>query len=255
MDVWEKSFFEQSIKESSIQPIEHSNQREAAYVVSAKIEQQRFQLGIFVQMLSSWVRQYGTLAMGDILQYLTVADAAAITGNEALVYKTFVLRNKNVGGKSKSRKLKFEGGLQTTDITDQMLEDMSFDTLVQGGGHKSNTELYRINPDIFRQNKYRIVVSPDVMNPLSEDAERQYGLEDYDRIIASPFGNQEEALKELILGKNPLTKKNVDKFIQKPQPQMAPGQPGQMPSVQGAGTQMPTGFNLQQAVQGSPGAL
>ncbi len=274
---------EKSLDESSISAINAGGQRQTAYSMAILQQQQQLQLGTFMQMIGSWVKQYGSLAMGDILQYLTIGDAADITGDTPLVYKTFNRRNKTEGGKTKTRRIKFDPSLPLGKVTDEEHLKLSQQVLKEGGGLHSDTELWKVNPEIFRDLKYNVVVSPDVINPLSEDAERQYGLEDYDRIIQSPFGNQEEALRELILGRNPITKKNVDKFVQQPQQgpgaQPVPGAPtgpngsptgaGATGSAPGSGTvpsqianhvppiQSPVGaganFNLQNAVQGSPG--
>ncbi len=60
-----------------------------------------------------------------------------------------------------------------------------------------------------------MTVDADVMNPRSEELERAYDLEQYDRMIANPIADQEEAFR-LLLTTNPKTKKDPDKFIATP---------------------------------------
>jgi hypothetical protein len=59
-------------------------------------------------------------------------------------------------------------------------------------------------------------------------------LETYDRAVASPVANQEEIYKDLLMGSNPKTERNPEKYVTKPQPAPSPdagatpanGQPG-----------------------------
>jgi hypothetical protein len=64
-----------------------------------------------------------------------------------------------------------------------------------------------------------VTVSPDVLNPRSDDLERAYAVETFDRMIVSPVADQEEALR-LLLAYTPNTKRDPDKYIAKPQPMM-----------------------------------
>jgi hypothetical protein len=82
------------------------------------------------------------------------------------------------------------------------------------------------------------MVTPDVMNPKSEDLERAYGLEVYDRMIASQSANQEEAFR-MMLGLYDNTKRDPDKFIAKQQ--TMPNLPGLPPALNQPMGQMPMG--------------
>ncbi len=75
-----------------------------------------------------------------------------------------------------------------------------------------------------------VTISPDVMNPMSEELERAFKLEEYDRAIANPILDQEEVTKVFLLGAYPASKKDPQKFMSKnPQQgqQMPPQQSGQ----------------------------
>jgi hypothetical protein len=92
----------------------------------------------------------------------------------------------------------------------------SYDVLKEQGGIDSKTELYIANPKLVRELNYHFTASPDVLNPKSEDLERAYNLEAYDRMILNPIANQEEAYR-LLLSSYDTTKRNPDKFIMKPE--------------------------------------
>ena len=81
-------------------------------------------------------------------------------------------------------------------------------------------------PALFRKLKYEEAISADVLNPMSEDLERQFGLAQWDRMVQQvPTGMYDlEETGKLLLDIFPRTKKNPDKFLGKGQ-QPQPGQP------------------------------
>ena len=76
---------------------------------------------------------------------------------------------------------------------------LSYDILDSQGGVDSNMELYKVNPQKFRDLKYMLTIDADVLNPQSEDLERAFDLETYDRLIMNPRADQEEALRLLLM--------------------------------------------------------
>lgn len=211
---------EDSLNQSSTAPVTPENLNDAtAYAISVKEQERNTELGLFIQMIGSFVKQYGRLRLGDILQYLTIGQVDTIVDNPELVYKTFLMHNKGEQG-NKTRKIVFDKTLPNAvpaDQYDKQVEKLSFDTLDKQGGHESDVELYRANPELYRDLTYMLVVSPDVMNPLSENVERAYNLELYDRLIQNQRADQEQAL-ELLLQSTPTTKKNPKKYIAKENP-------------------------------------
>lgn len=165
-------------------------------------------LGLFVQMIAQQVKEFGRLRVGDILQFLTIADASQITDAE-LVYKTFLLNNKT---SDETKKIKFDASLPEEADEDVKLAE-SFKTLKMEGGLDSKTKLSRVNPELFRKLKFICGINPDVMNPMSEELERQFGLDIYDRAIQNPIVDQEEVTKDFLFDLFPKSKKNPSKYI------------------------------------------
>lgn len=224
---------EESVNQSSeIPPVNATQPNVTAYQV-AQAEQQRNELlGLFIQMIAQFVRQYGELRLGDILQHLTVADADKITDEPGLVYKSFLVNAKEQG--KKHRKIKFDQGMM--DAKDALKE--SYKTLEEQGGAESDVELYRVNPEAFRDLKYRVVVTPDVLAPRSEEVERMYRLEAYDRAIQNPTLDPQEVTKDFLLDAYAFSARDPEKYLAKGQgvpgmgqmpglPQMNQGQQGQ----------------------------
>ena len=231
---------DESLNESSQEPIQQGQSAagsQTAYEISRLEQNANTVLGLFIKMISDYVKQYGRLRLGDILQYLTIGDVDKITDNPKLVYKTFLMRNKQSGGSTKTRKIKLIQDLPESDDEETNLNE-SFNTLKEEGGEESKTELYKVNPEKFRDLKFMVAINPDVMNPRSEELENAYRLEAYDRAIQNPIIDQEEATRALLLGANPITKKDPDKFMMKKDAltqatQMAQGMqnPQQMPAA------------------------
>ncbi len=218
---------EESVTESSATQQFGMGQRQTAYAISKMEQEQATLLGLFVQMRGFFIKDFGKLLIGDILQYLTIADVTDITDDPELVYKTFLLHNKQSDGKSKTRKIMFDSSLPDTMPKDKKAQekhklDQSHKVLEEQGGHDSDQEIYKVHPKIFRELKYSCVVTNDVLKPMSEDLSRTYSLELYDRLVQNPEADPEEVLK-LILNSYPETKKDVNKFIKKEAPQPPQG--------------------------------
>lgn len=219
---------EKSINESSQEPIQQGQQNpgtQTAYEISRMEQNAATVLGLFIKMISKHVKDFGRLRLGDILQYLTIAEVSEINDNTEMVYKTFLLPDRQSNGQSKTHKIVFDNSLpEGKQIGQDQADALSRDTLAQQGGLESKTQLYRVNPDLFRNLTYMITVSPDVLNPRSEDLERAYDLETYDKMILNPLADQEETYR-LLLSSNPKTRRNPDKYISKQA--QAGGQTGQ----------------------------
>ncbi len=236
---------DQSLQDSASNPQDATADQPTgttAYEISRIEQNAATVLGLFIKMISQYVKQYGSLRMGDILQYLTIVDVDKITDKPDLVYKTFLLHDKQTNGKANSRKIQFTDKMPTEPMTAGEHLQASYDVLKEQGGINSKTELYKVNPELFRNLQYMLTVDADVINPRSEDLERAYDLETYDRLIMNPMADQEEALK-LLLMTNPKTKKDPDKFVSQQNPNdpmamataMAQGKPtGGKPPLQNA---------------------
>ena len=81
---------------------------ETAYEISRLEQNAKIMLGLFAKMISFMVKDLGTLRVGDILQFMTVADVAEITGDEApLKYPSFLIPEKIDQGKTVNLKIMF----------------------------------------------------------------------------------------------------------------------------------------------------
>jgi hypothetical protein len=185
---------------------------QTAYEISRQEQNAQTVIGLFIKMIGDHVKQYGELRISDIIQYLTIPEVDMIVDNGELTYKAFLMSDKQSNGATKSRKIQFTDGLPEKVTEDEEL-DMSYDILDEQGGHESKVEILKVNPKLFRELKYKCSISPDVLNPKSEDLERAMNLELYDRAIMNPILDQEEVARDFLLGSNDRAKRDPDKYI------------------------------------------
>ncbi len=224
---------EQSIDQTSEAPLFPAGaKRETGYEISKREQEASTLLGLYLLMKGFSVVAFGKLRLGDILQYLTIGDVSDITDDVELVYKTFLRHEVRSGGQQHTRRIEFNKTLPTDPQTEKELLSLSYDNLILQGGPDSDVELYRVNPSLFRDLRYQVMITSDSLKPMTEDMEKAYRLEAYDRLIANPMADQEAALRDFLLGAYPHVVKNPDKYIS----QQKPGQM-QPPAVGQGGTQ------------------
>ena len=225
---------EQSINESSQEPLQQGLDTKGsttAYEISRIEQNANTVLGLFLQMIAKHVRDFGKLRLGDIIQYLTLPEVVDITGDPEMTYKTFFLKAPAKGA-GKNRKIEFKTGMPEQMTMDEYM-DASFD--VKYEEEEKDMEIAKVNPEFFRQLQYLCTVSPDVMNPKSEQLERSYALEDFDRMVLHPEIFDPEETGQLLLTNNPLTQKNPDKYKAKAPPTPLMPLPGEEPGMPAAG--------------------
>lgn len=246
---------ETSISESSADPVQQGQSPEGppstAYEISRIEQNAATVLGFSMQFRLQNSIDYGKLVVSDILQYLTLADAAKITTDGGLVYKTFIANDPGQPGKK--NKVQFDANLPDT-MSDEEKDAMTWALLTQQskGSIKSalnpTTKLYKANPIKFRNFQYTFVIDADVQNPRSADLNHAYAKELFDDMALHPEMFDVKETGKLLLQNNPLTQRAPDDFLVKtppPSPIMPP-LPGQMP---GQPPQQSQGQQPVQAVQ------
>lgn len=217
---------ESSLHESSQDPIQQGQAQGktmTAYEISRIEQNSATVLGLSMKFFTfAHVIPYGKLLLNDILQYMTMPQAEKITGEGGLLYRTFYA---NEPGKSgKKNKIQFDANLPE-EMSEEEKDAISWMLLKEQGGIKSNTTLWKVNPVLFREHKYKFAVDADVLNPRSAELERAFDLETYDRALGSPVADQEKIFKDLLMASNPKTARNPGDYVMKQEP--APQVPGE----------------------------
>ena len=210
---------EASVSESSQGAVQQGQETpgtpSTAYEISRIEQNAATVLGLSMKFIAQHAINYGKLLMSDVLQYMTVADVSKITGDGGLTYKTFYAKEPGAAGKQ--NKISFDSSMPDT-MTEEEKMDMSFKLLEAQGGISSNTTLWKVNPVLFREFKYKFTIDSDVLNPRSADLIRAFDLETYDRAIASSVADQEKIFTDLLMATNPKTARDPKSYVKKEEP-------------------------------------
>jgi hypothetical protein len=227
---------ERSISESSENPTVQGTQTPAgttAFEISRMEQNAATVLGLFIKMISQYVRQYGRLRLGDIIQYLTIVDADKITDDAELVYKSFIVKGSN---KYSHKKIEFTNYVPEKPIDGKTHLKHSYDILKQQ--KETNMEIHKVNPTLFRELAFTLVITPDVLRPKSDDLERAQKLELFDRAIQmGPALDQEKVAKDFLLGAYKDIKDPEEYIAKQPQGGGQMGTQGTMPQPNPMGSQ------------------
>lgn len=210
-----------------------------AYQTSRIEEEIKVKLGLFGRFLASLVDQFGNLRLPTIVTYITMPQVAEISNpNTALEYATITVKKKDKSQMDKIIQIDEDVPYQPEDVTQEETEEindkvmkMSLDLLVEG--KEEGKEIIKVNPKAIRNLKYQCRISPDTLFRKSEDAQRAFALEFYDRAMLHPQSKKDSLLSLLVEQYEP---GQEDKYIEKA---MAMPQQGLPQGGQQGGTIMP----------------
>lgn len=170
-------------------------------------------LGLFGKMIGFMVEDFGRLIIGDILQHMTVAQVDEIT-NETK-YRKFLLADRIVGGRKVTKQLQFDQSLlNTPEMNDEEMMTQSYDLLSQEGGLDADKKIYKINPKLFRDYKYKCRVNADELIPKTKEIEKALKLEAFDRLIPlAGIVDQKAVTRDFLLDQ--FVPGNGDKYVLK----------------------------------------
>ena len=176
-------------------------------------------LGLFGNMLKNSLTRLGGLMMDVILQHQTVADVEEISeGNLATKWKSFVIPNIDMGGKTVTKKINF---------TPSSVPQSPYQMLEQEGGVDSETRIYNVNPEKWHKLKFQIVMETDEHLPKNETAEKILKQNAGNAILGNPvalqFVDPEAIVKDFLV--EPLTRGNAEKYMRKAPVMMGPTAP------------------------------
>lgn len=203
-------------------------------------------LGLFGKMIGFLVEDIGNLMVSDIIQHMTVAQVSEITGD--MKYRSFILPEKIMGGKTVSKSIQFVNPADNQPpVNREEYMDKSFELLDTEGGPESDKRIFQVNPELFRERKYKIKVNVDELTPKSKALEKALSLEFYDRAIQNPLADQEAVFKDMISVYKP---GEADKFVAKQQPMPQAGAAG-LPVNAGGAPQKGVNTSMLSQITGS----
>jgi len=226
---------EGSLNESSadvLQSGQASGGDQTAYEISKLDQNARVMLGLFGKMIGFMVKDFGELRIGDIVQHLTVGEATdLLSTNGKMKFAKFILPEKTINGKTKTRRIEFDMGLPD-EVTDDELMNMSQEIDDEERDLDDDVQIYKVNPTLFRKLKFKLSIQPEAITPKSDALKKALSLEAYGLAIANPLVNVEAVTRDLLFGAFDTTKDDPERYMKKPE-EMQQGMPG-MPGAPGA---------------------
>ena len=155
----------------------------------------RVALGLFGKQVKFYVEDVGDLIIGLILQHMTIGEISELT--DGMKFRTFMLPNKNVGGKNVTKKIKFIDPAGVPEKYDSMAK--SFELMKEEGGLEQTKTIAEVNPELFRTLKYKARVTSDEFIPMSKSLEKALNLEAFDRLIQLQNIDQDAVTRDFLL--------------------------------------------------------
>jgi len=153
-----------------------------AFEIATVEENARIQLGLFGKALSRFVKNWGELRVGDIVQHLSVADATKISTGDALSYKTLLVEKKD---NKETTKIEFRSDLPEEPETEE--ENLIRELELLERSKRTGQKIFQVNPKLFRELKYKVRVASDVLFQPTGAIMRALNLEGYDRMVTNPL--------------------------------------------------------------------
>lgn len=192
---------EKSMIETSSDPFRSGSpqnlpDRMPAYSMAKLEENANTQLGLLMHNLMFCVTNVSTLLVSNILQYNTVPELSSGVDNDVILqYPSFVVEGEEEDGQEISKRLVFNSSFFAAGLTDK---DLSRKILQKEGLHETDSRIIMINPEPFRNLKYKAFAGTDTMQQRNSILDKALKLEAYDRLIQDPTIQQDpESMKNV----------------------------------------------------------
>lgn len=181
---------------------------------------------------------------GDLMKDIAINNVTApmvdelVGGAMKLKYRSFMLDNKNIGGKTVSKNIKFDQSLIGADMTDDEVKEGHLKLLEESDYPNNKTVLLRINPEKFARFKYYAKVDVEEMFAKNADYWQPVLLNLKTALAQDPFTDQEGLTRKLMYS---YFQSEGDSLVKKPGATM----PGEAPTMPGNGVLPQNGYGQQ----------
>lgn len=177
----------------------------------------RVQLGLFLRMISNIVEDFGDLMQDIIIHHMTVGQVEEITaGQSRMKFRTFLIPDQVEDGRKITKSIQFTNEFADEEMDEDRELKESFKLFKEEGALKATKKIYKVNPSLFSQMKFKTVMKSERLISRSEELERLLSLEAYDRMIVDPtISSSPESLRAVSRDflVEPLAKGESDKYL------------------------------------------
>lgn len=226
--------------------------QQTAYEISRIEEDIKVKLGLFGKFIAQFVKDFGILRIETILTTITMPEIGELASSEsALKYATIVHQGKD--GKKKKISFNLE---QTTDVSKEEELALSAELLMQekkeGGSVSDAPSIAILNPKMFKDFRYNVMINPAASLKNSPSAELGYAMSFYNIAAGNPVAEQTELFRFITEKFYP---GNSERFVKDEQKQQEEAQAQQQAPEGQAPQGQPAGLEgmLEQAEAPQPG--
>lgn len=196
MQITEQSMDEASISATAGGQLPDPNT--TATAVNAAQQNAETMLGGVGKTLAESISQYGLLMKNIVVHHLTAPVVDEIVGpNVRLKYRTLMLKDKIIDGKSVSKVIRFDDSFLGTQMTEDEMRDKSLELLTEVKYPNNKKHIYLINPELISRFRYLCRVDPQRMFP-ENDQYRQAMLSGfYAQFNMNPFIDLESLTRKV----------------------------------------------------------
>lgn len=242
----EKSMTEGTVNETISGQLPDASQK--AYSVAQAQANAKKLIGAVGKSLAESVVKYGDLMKDIVLNHITVPQVDQLTsGAMQLKYRSFLLPNKNLGGKVVDKRLKFDSSLIGLEMTDEEKDQRNLKLLEESGYPDNKESLRIINPEMFANFNYLTRCDAEEMFAKNADYWQPVLLNLKTALAQDPYTNQEGLTRKLMYA---YFQSEGDDLVTKPPAQPTMPVPGEGNPANPLG-QMVQGKQLSNVAQGA----
>jgi len=226
LEATKASIDEGSLSDTSTGQLPEASQK--AYSVAQAAQAAKKIITGVGKSLGESMAMYGDLMKDIAINNITAPQVEELVGGTMkLKYKSLMLDNKNVGGKTVSKQIRFDQSLIGAEMSPEEIEDANLELLKESGYPDNKTVLYRINPEKFAKFKYYCKVDVEEMFTKNAEYWQPVLLNLKTTLANDPYIDQEALTRKLMFA---YFRSEGDSLIKKPNATM----PGEVPQPGGA---------------------
>ena len=240
----EESINKGSLNETMSGQLPQASQK--AFTVAQAMANTRKLIGAVAKNLAQSIIQYGDLMKDIAINHVTIPQVEELTGGRMkLNYKSFLLENKEIGGKTLNKKIKFDESLIGKKMSKKKRNEKSLDLLSEIGYPDNKEHLYLVNPERFAKFKYLVKVDVEEMFAKNQEFMQPMLTNLYTLLANDPLVDREGLLRRLFRS---YFQSSGDELV-KETPLELPQETGKVPSTMLG--QMMQGKELSKAITGA----
>lgn len=237
----DKAMGDESIDSVSSGALPGGSTKGMAYVLATQQAAAKKIIGEVAKQLSMSLIAYGDLMKDIAINHITIPEVEELTGGKLrLKYKSFLMENKQVGGKTVHKHIMFDQSLIGAEMTDEEKEHEALAMLEESGWPDNKKAVIRINPEMFARFKYLSRIDTEEMFQKNNEYWQPILTNLVTMLENNPMVDQEWLLHRL--GRAYFNSEG-DSLVKKQPAQGAPGAPVPEQTPVQQPTQQPGGGN------------